>query len=259
MLPAQNVATYFFVVYLIPKLDFKMASVAIGVIPTFDPEQIEEWIELLEAWLNSNNITEDDRKRSVLFTSLGNMGYHTLRALLQPHKPADKTYKQCVDLLKSHYAPKPSESVLRYRFYTRSQKPNETMPQFIAGLRQLGENCNFAELNNMLRDRLVVGCREAAIQRKLLGEPSLTFEKALNIATAMEMASKDVEKIKAISQPESQSTSSQVNKMQPPRRQKQKYANKSPSVSHSKRKHEESAKAASQSPAQQKRWRCGTV
>ena len=147
--------------------------------------KIEEWIELLEAWLWSNNVEEDGRKRSVLLTSLGSKGYHTLRALLQPHKPTEKSYKECVDLLKGHYAPKPSEIVLRYRFYTRTQKPDETVPQFIAGLRQLSENCNFAELNNMLRDRLVVGCRETAIQRKLLSDTSLTFGKAVNIATAM--------------------------------------------------------------------------
>ena len=67
----------------------------------------------------------------------------------------------------------------------------------------------------MLRDRLVVGCREAAIQRKLLSDTSLTFEKAVTIATAMEMASRDVEKIKEISQPESQSASSQEKKCSP--------------------------------------------
>ena len=120
-------------------------SGAIGIIPAFDFNQIEEWIELLEAWLWSNNVEEDGRKRSVLLTSLhvhgvGSKGYHTLRALLQPHKPTEKSYKECVDLLKSHYAPKPSEIVLRYRFYTRTQKPDETVSQFIAGLCQLSEN-----------------------------------------------------------------------------------------------------------------------
>ena len=111
----------------------------------------------------------------------------------------------------------------------------------------------------MLRDRLVVGCREATIQRKLLGDTSLTFEKAVNIATAMEMASRDVEKIEEISQPESQSASSQVNKMQPQRSQKQKFASKSPGASQSKRQLEENAKPARRSYTQQKCWRCGAA
>ena len=215
-------------------------------------------------------MVEDARKRSVLFTSLGSKGYHTLRALLLPSKPADKSYQDCVDLLKNHYAPKPSEIVLRYRFYTRSQKSGETVPQFIAGLRQLSENCNFAELNNMLRDRLVVGCREPTIQQKLLGDTSLTFEKALNIATAMEMASKDVEKTKEIGHPDSQATP-QVNRMHPPKqRPKQKSAesgHKPASYSHNTTPRPYSAsqghaakpkpQSASQGLTQQKCWRCG--
>lgn len=192
----------------------------VGIIPTFDPTQIEEWIELLEAWLQSNNVTDDDKKRSVLLTSLVSKGYHTLRALLQPHKPSEKSYADCVDLLKRHFALKPSETVLRYRFYTRFQKPKETVPQFVAGLRQLSEHCNFKELNNMLRDRLIVGCREPAIQRKLLIETKMTFEKALNLATAMEMANIDVQNIKLINNPTE--SPSAVNKMQPQRKSKPK-------------------------------------
>ncbi|XP_022101226.1 uncharacterized protein LOC110984905 [Acanthaster planci] len=104
----------------------------------------------------------------------------------------------------------------------------------------------------MLRDRLVVGCREPAIQRKLLSDTSLTFEKALNIATAMEMASKDVEKIKEISQPESQPADPKVNKMQFSLKPKPKFARKPPSSAKGKRQSDDSAKAASRSFNQQK-------
>ena len=44
----------------------------------------------------------------------------------------------------------------------------------------------------MLRDRLVCGISDDRIQRRLLGERELTFEKAVEIATATEMASRNV-------------------------------------------------------------------
>ena len=144
-----------------------MASSTVGIIgsvPTFDDScKFEEWVEILEAWLEANSITEDSRKRAVrvFVTSIGTKGYH-----LQPNKPADKTFAECIAVLTKHYSIKPSEIVLRYRFYTRCQKEGESIPQFVAGLRQLSEGCNFQELDNtcMLRDRLVVGCKVASIQ-----------------------------------------------------------------------------------------------
>jgi transposase InsO family protein len=48
----------------------------------------------------------------------------------------------------------------------------------------------------MLRDRLVVGVQDSAIQKRLLSEQDINFEKAFTIAKAMEMASKDVQDLR---------------------------------------------------------------
>lgn len=177
-----------------------MANQHIGSVPHFgEGYNYDEWIELLEAWLEANDITEEAKKRAIFLTNLGNKSYHTLRALVQPNKPTEQTYQVCKEILQKHYSPKPTEIVQRYRFYTCTQKVEETIPQFVATLRQLSEGCNFQELDNMIRDRLVVGCRDTAIQRKLLSEPSLTLKNAYQTATAMEIANKDVEKLKVLS------------------------------------------------------------
>ena len=58
---------------------------------------------------------------------------------------------------------------------------------YVAELRKLTENCSFeANLNDALRDRYVCG-----IQTKLLSMSDLTLQKAIEIPTAMEIASKD--------------------------------------------------------------------
>ena len=60
----------------------------------------------------------------------------------------------------------------------------------------------------MIRDRLVCGVNDNRIQRALLQETELTYEKALDIAQGIEAASKDVQKL------QQQPTSSTVQTVQ---------------------------------------------
>ncbi|KAL1230976.1 Leucine-rich repeat receptor-like protein [Trichinella spiralis] len=66
--------------------------------------------------------------------------------------------------VKEHFNPAPSEIVFRLRFHKRSQRPNESIPEYVAALMHLSENCNFGKtLDDMLRDRLVGGVRDEEI------------------------------------------------------------------------------------------------
>ena len=56
------------------------------------------------------------------------------------------------------------------------------MATYIAELRHLSEHCKFGlTLSEMLRDRLVCGVEEPKIQRRLLAEPTLSFDKAFEL------------------------------------------------------------------------------
>ena len=71
--------------------------------------------------------------------------------------------------------------------------------EYIAVLRKLALDCNYGDkLSEMLRDRLVCGIGDDRIQRRLLSEPDLTFEKALKLAQAIETASKDVKDLQSL-------------------------------------------------------------
>lgn len=98
-------------------------------------------------------------------------------------------------LLKNHYHPKPSEIVQRYKFDSRSRKPDESVLEYVAELRRLAQDCNYGDkLQQMLRDRLVCGISDERIQRRLLSEAELTFDKALSIA--VETANKNAQDLK---------------------------------------------------------------
>ena len=65
----------------------------------------------------------------------------------------------------------------------------ESIADFDAVLRKLGIHCEFgATLEESLPDRFVCGLQHEATQRRLLSEPALTYQKALEIAKAMDTA-----------------------------------------------------------------------
>ena len=132
------------------------------------------------------------RKRSVLLAVIGPPAYKRLRDLVSPEKPGDKTYEQLVKVMTEHFSPVPSEIVQRYKFHSRFRQPGESVATFVAELRSLAEFCNFQQtLDDMLRDRVVCGINEAAIQRRLLAKPRLTLQKAMELALGMESAAQN--------------------------------------------------------------------
>ena len=91
-----------------------------------------------------------------------------------------------------HYKPKPLIIAERFRFYKRQQQEGETVASFSVALRQLSSSCEFgAFLPEALRDQFVCGLSNQGIQRKLLAEANLTLDRALQLATAMSMATEN--------------------------------------------------------------------
>ena len=70
------------------------------------------------------------------------------------------------------------------------------MATYVSELRSLAEFCNFGQtLEVMLRDRIVCGINDDAIQRRLLTEPGLTYKKSLEIAQNLEATSQNMREL----------------------------------------------------------------
>ena len=109
-----------------------------------------------------------------------------IRGLVSPELPKDKTFDELVDLLKKHYDPQPIVIAEQFHFYQRSQKPDETITNYLASLRSRCEFCAF--LTEALRHRLVCGMQHENIQKVLLTKAKLDLDKALEISLGMEAA-----------------------------------------------------------------------
>ena len=165
----------------------------------FNPTR-EDWTsyaERLELYFTANDITER-KQQGILLSVCGAETYRLIRDLVAPTKPTEKTFAELVKIVKNHQQPPPSIIVQRFYFNTRIQEMEETVSEFVAGLRRLSECCQFAAtLDDMLRDRLVCGIRDSRLQQHPLAETYLIFQKALDSSQAIEAAERNARDLQA--------------------------------------------------------------
>ena len=98
--------------------------------------------------------------------------------------------------MKLHREPKVSIIVRRFQFNTRNRSLDESVADYVAALRRLAEHCALGNmLDEMLRDRLVCGINNSAVQKRLLAETDLTLAKAISVAQAAEIADTGVKEL----------------------------------------------------------------
>ena len=143
------------------------------------------------------NGVKSENQVAVLLTAIGPETYGLLINLLTPEKPDAKPYKELVEILNSHLHPKPLVIAERFNFHNRFRNDSESVADFAAQLKKLSAHCEFGTfMDDALRDRFVCGLRKESIQRKLLGEKTLDFSKAMEIAQSMEIAEKKSSELK---------------------------------------------------------------
>lgn len=177
-----------------------------GKISEFEPDS-EDWLQYVERlgyYFEANEISDAAKQKAIFLSVCGSKSYSLLRDLIQPRKPTDLTFVQLTTVLTNHFKPKPSVIVQRFKFHSKVRKEGQTVSVFVAELRRLTEFCAFgASLDDMIRDRLVCGINDDRIQRRLLSESDLTLQRAVELATAMETAAKDVLELQQQSKAES--------------------------------------------------------
>lgn len=88
------------------------------------------------------------------------------------------------------------EIVKNFKFHQRKQKESEAVKDFMATLRKLSLHCNFGDyLTTALRNQLVFGLACKRTQARLLESKELDLDKALRIATTMELSEKGTQEL----------------------------------------------------------------
>jgi hypothetical protein len=132
---------------------------SIGKIAEFNPasEDLETYLERLELYFDANDI-KSEKKPVILLQLVGAGVYKTLKSLLSPVLPKDRSYDQLVKQLKSHYLPVKSVIVECFTFNKRHQNEGESINGYAVELQRLASTCDFGTfLDRALRDRFIGG------------------------------------------------------------------------------------------------------
>ena len=98
----------------------------------------------------------------------------------------------------------------RYVFFSRKQKKGETVEQFYSILKELAENCDFENREEVIiRDIFITNMLNDDVQRELLRD-TVDPERALSVAVNMEMGHQNQQRISS----NNGATSSTVNAIQ---------------------------------------------
>lgn len=150
------------------------------------------YVERVKIYFRANEVLDADRQRDIFLTVVGSTCYDRLVDLLAPRSPAEVSLDESVDILTTHYDPKPSKRVQRFHFNNRVQKQDESISDYIAELWHLAQYCEYGtQLEDMLCDRLIVVVRNDDLRRKLMTQKDAGFQRALEIAIAHETAARD--------------------------------------------------------------------
>ena len=171
----------------------------IGSIEQYDESRGDfvTYMARVKLFFTANGV-EEGRQVPTFLTLIGPKTYQLLTDLMSPDHPKDKTLAEIETTLKKHLNPTPLVIAERFRFHQRRQGENEPIKDFVASLKALASTCQFGEfLNDALRDKFVCGLKDSSTQKKLLTEASLTFVRAIEIATSNETASKDAGQLKS--------------------------------------------------------------
>ena len=159
----------------------------------------EDWrsyTERLQQYFAANDVRTAEKQRAILLSGCGAATYQLIWNLVAPEKPTDKTFQQLVTLVQEHHQLPPSVIVQRFNFHSRPCQQGESVSAYVAELRKLSEYCQFGDtLSDMLRDRLVCGINDRKLQRRLLSEAALTYDRAFVLAQALEAADKSAKEL----------------------------------------------------------------
>ncbi|UYV75188.1 K02A2.6-like, partial [Cordylochernes scorpioides] len=89
----------------------------------------------------------------------------------------------------------PKKNVIfeRFKFFSATQKDGESIDSFITELKGLSTSCEFeSQKDSLIRDRIVYGIQDKALQERLLREPNLTLIKAIEMCKTDEISKQQI-------------------------------------------------------------------
>ena len=123
----------------------------ISTIQDYHPEDkpFSSYMERVELFFAANDVA-DAKKVPILLSLIGRKTNGLLHNLVSPSSPANKEYKDLVDVLKTHFKLKPIVIVEQFHFHRHAQAAGESISEYMPELCRLSTHCKFKDYLNVV-------------------------------------------------------------------------------------------------------------
>ncbi|KAK9753657.1 hypothetical protein QE152_g1795 [Popillia japonica] len=137
----------------------------------------------------ANRITEEKIQIAMLISLVSTEVYKTLRDWCFPENPKNKSLAEIKTILKQQYSPQINVYRERIQFYRTTQTSSESIMEWFTRIKRLAINCEFNNLNEILKDKFISGMKPGLVLDKLVEEKiNKKLEELVQIAITKEGA-----------------------------------------------------------------------
>ena len=153
------------------------------------PGQWNEWLTRFERYRIATKLFNENQKVQVasLIYAMGPEAENIFKTFDFETEGDENKYETVSQKFTPHFIPKRNIIHERAIFHRRNQDTTESVEEFIRTLYELAEHCDFADKDQQIRDRIVIGIADRRVSEKLQLTADLTLNKAIEIARQSEM------------------------------------------------------------------------
>lgn len=171
----------------------------------FEGNIAQNWLKYKQRFLLYLEASEKTKKPgklkvALLLNQMGDQAIDIYNTFTFDTEADKHNFEKVINKFDEYCQPRKNIVFDRFRFFSRSQEVGESVDKYVTDLKKMANPCEFGdELSNLIRDRLVLGLLDKTTQERLLREPDLKLEKALDICRANEISKQQVEQISSAS------------------------------------------------------------
>jgi hypothetical protein len=203
---------------------------------SFDAAKWPEWMKRFERFRIASDLASKPGARQVamLIYCMGPQAEEIHASFTYEDGESENNFSLVMSKFDTHFVVRKNIIYERAKFNTHRQELKETADQFIIALHTLADRCAFGDLREeLIRDRLVVGIREARLGERLQLDPDLTLAKAVDAVRQFEQVRQQQGFLHGTMSNENTGDPTAVNSMQV-RSKASKYSTKTVSAKHHK-------------------------
>ena len=145
------------------------------------------WKELYENYSVISNLDNENRRFQRAFL-ISTMGMEALQLYNSDNPNAGDSAADIIRKLDVLILGQTNETFERYKFNTRSQRPEESIDAYVVALKVLSRSCGFCNCmrESLIRDRIILGVSDESLRKELLHERNLTLTQCIDASKAFE-------------------------------------------------------------------------